>query len=120
MINEITEKDLREAMFRIASTADGLLLYRYLQKVRMGLAPDDASRRALQTLEGRRKFSADLMAHMAEGIGSGSAAVVTFAIGSPRPVGNAVRGAGRRITERTAIAGWDTDDNFNSSPGDAA
>ena len=79
----ITDTDLKEAIDRIARTADGEKLYRYLQKVLCGFVGPGASDCALRHLEGRRSFAAELMGLMAEGIddrsgSDASSSVVTF------------------------------------------
>ena len=103
----IESKDIAEAWDRIARTADGLLVYRHLQRIVMGTAgPDDG---ALPRLEGRRRLAADLMAYMAEGISeNGRAACVTFAVAKPIAV-TGTRGAGRRVTTDTFVPGYDID-----------
>lgn len=65
----ITDEELNQALDRIARTADGELLYRYLQKILMGSLDEHApSESALRTEHGRRRFAAELMAHMRKGI----------------------------------------------------
>ena len=65
----IDDEQLKLAIDRIARTADGELLYRYLQKTLMGvLAEHGPADCALRTEHGRRRFAADLMAMMAKGI----------------------------------------------------
>ena len=65
----ITDEDLAKALDRIARTADGELLYRYCQKKLMGVLADHApSDSALRTEHGERRFAAQLMAHMRQGI----------------------------------------------------
>lgn len=64
----ISDEDIAKALDRLARTADGELLYRYLQKIVMfvpGLEADDG---ALRVDQGRRRFALDLMALMAKGI----------------------------------------------------
>ena len=106
-MNEINNKDIEEAWDRIARTADGQIAYRHLQKVRMGLPPamDDG---ALRHSEGRRSLAADLMAYMAEGIADSDRYAITFVAAKP-VASHAARGAGRRVTADTSVAGWDTD-----------
>ena len=106
----IAADDFKQAMDRIARSTDGGVLYRYLQKVRMGVTPLDAPERALPMNEGRRSFAADLMAFMAEGIADSDRYAVTFAVAKPAALGHAARGAGRRITADTRVDGWDTAD----------
>lgn len=65
----ITDDDLNLALDRIARTPDGELLYRYFQKVLMGVLTDvDPGRSALRTNHGRRSLAAELMGRMAKGI----------------------------------------------------
>jgi hypothetical protein len=117
MSEDISTDDLRKALDRIARTQDGILLYRHLQKIRLGLAPPASTGRALRHFEGYRNCAADLMAHMAEGIGNGSGAVVTFSIARGAPV-SASRGAGRRVTADTIVPGWnDGDTGTFAGPG---
>jgi hypothetical protein len=104
----IETKDIAEAWDRVARTPDGLLIYRHLQRIVMGTAgPEDS---ALPRLEGRRRLAADLMAYMAEGISeNGRTACVTFAVAKPVAT-TGTRGAGRRVTADTFVAGYDTAD----------
>jgi len=68
-MSDIDDKDINEALDRLARTRDGELLYRFFQKTMMGIldqhAPDES---ALRTEHGRRRFAAELMAMMAKGI----------------------------------------------------
>lgn len=68
-MSDIDDKDINDALDRLARTADGELLYRFFQKTLMGTldahAPDES---ALRTEHGRRRFAAELMAKMAKGI----------------------------------------------------
>jgi hypothetical protein len=114
MTEEITSDDITQVMDRIARTADGQLLYRYLQKVRLGVTTPNMPGRALRANEGRRSFAADLMAHMGKGIADSDRYAVTFAIAEPVDTRTHPRGARRRVTLDTAIAGWDTDANSGS------
>lgn len=65
----ITDEDIAEALDRIARTADGGLLYAYLQKVAIGvvdaLDPPDG---ALRANHGERRFAHRMMGLMARGI----------------------------------------------------
>jgi hypothetical protein len=101
----IDNKDIQEAWDRVARTQDGLIIYRHLQRILMGTANADDS--ALPRLEGRRRLAADLMAFMSEGIAENDRACVTFAVAKPVPT-TATRGAGRRVTADTFVAGYDT------------
>lgn len=68
-MSDIDDKDLDEAIDRIARTRDGELLYRHFQKTLMGTLDDHApGESALRTEHGRRRFAAELMAKMAKGI----------------------------------------------------
>jgi hypothetical protein len=118
MSDELTDRDLREAVDRIARTADGIYLYRYLQKVLCAITSETANECALRRNEGRRSFAAELMGLMAEGLrDSGSAAdtPVTFALAGARSVARP-HGAARRVTADTFVSGWDGAD-ADSSPG---
>jgi len=87
MSQEVSDQDLREAIDRIARTADGGILYLYLQKTLCGVASDD-SERALQADHGRRRFAQQLMGLMSEGVSvNGRSGSVTFTVASrdPRP-----------------------------------
>lgn len=65
----ITDEDLAMAFDRVARTPDGALIYRYLQKIQMGvLADPDPSDCALRQDFGKRTFAARLMGLMAKGI----------------------------------------------------
>lgn len=65
----IDDEQIKQALDRIAHTADGELLYRYLQKTLMGTLGEHApGKSALRTEHGRRRFAAELMAMMAKGI----------------------------------------------------
>lgn len=112
----ITDEDMAKALDRIAHTADGQLLYRYLQKTLLGVLAGPTEAGALNFDNGRRTFASQLMGHMAKGIdeSGGSAAdgrpserSVTFARVQPRVVAQS-RGAGRRITADTHVPGYDT------------
>ena len=98
MTDEIDNNRLTEALDRVARTADGLLLYRYLQKVMMSVVTPSAPKRALPVNEGRRSLAAELMGHMAEGIGENDRACVTFTVRSGGTSTGSSRGAGRRVT----------------------
>jgi hypothetical protein len=49
------------------------------------------------------------MAYMAEGIANNDRSCVTFAVAKPVPT-TGTRGAGRRVTADTFVAGYDTAD----------
>jgi hypothetical protein len=115
MSEEIDFAQIKDAWDRIARTADGLTVYRHLQRLRLGLAPENAPDSALPRLEGRRSLAADLMAFMAEGIAENDRSAVTFAIAKPATVAGP-RGAGRRVTADTAVPGYDTG-YYSAEPG---
>jgi hypothetical protein len=112
----IENKEMQEAIDRIARSADGLLLYRLLQKVLCGTVAAPTQEGALQFHEGRRTLARDLMAYMAEGIADNDRACVTFAVAKPTSIAG-TRGAGRRVTADTYVAGYDTADSFGSGGG---
>ena len=65
----IDDEQLDKALDRIARTADGEMLYRFMQKTLMGtLADHNPSDGALRTEHGERRFAQRLMAKMAKGI----------------------------------------------------
>lgn len=90
----IEQDELLQAIDRIARTADGALLYLYLQRVETELpASPEPSDSALRANFGRRSLAAELMARMATGMsesGTGSPAErpVVFA---PRAAASASR-----------------------------
>jgi hypothetical protein len=114
---ELENKDLEEAWDRVARTPDGLIIYRHLQRIRLGLAPDNAPDSALPLLEGRRSLAAYLMAFMTEGIGVNDRACITFAVAKPVDTRSAQRGAGRRIGPEHFIPGYDTEPGTSGSSG---
>ena len=108
-MTEITEEVLREALHRIATTSDGELLYRYLQKALCRVAAGAAEHGALAMNEGRRIFAAELMGLMSGGIRVRDA-VVCFSVAERKPDAGAVfkpRPGGRRISADTYVAGFD-------------
>jgi len=114
---EIDFQQLKDAWDRIARTQDGLIVYRHLQRIRLGLAPDNVPDSALPRLEGRRSLAADLMAFMSEGIAENDRACITFAVAKPA-ASSGTRGAGRRISAATFISGYDQAGNAGgSNPG---
>jgi hypothetical protein len=65
----ITDDDLAAAWDRVARTADGALIYRYLQKIQMGILADlDPSDSALRAEHGKRSLATRLMGLMAKGL----------------------------------------------------
>ena len=116
MSEELDFQQIKDAWDRVARTPDGLVIYRHLQRLRMGLATDLS---ALPLFEGRRSLAADLMAFMSEGVAENDRAAVTFAVAKPVAV-SPTRGAGRRITANTFVPGYDTADTpFGGSSGAA-
>jgi len=101
------------AIKAIARTDDGVLLHRYLRRV-LETVFDMDSDSALRQQNGRRSLARDLMRLMAEGIderhGSSSDDPILTRAGSGGTVVAARRGAGRRITANTRVAGYDGDD----------
>ena len=108
MADEIDNERVKDAWDRIARTQDGIIAYRHLQRIRLGIAPARIDHGALQMLEGRRSLAADLMAFMSEGIAENDRACVTFAVAKPSPV-STNRGAGPRISADTFVPGYDID-----------
>jgi hypothetical protein len=76
-----------EALDRIARTHDGRLLHRYLRRVLESCRASDESG-ALQRHEGGRILAADLMRHMAQGIGDTSDGRDQPIVSSPRQSGS--------------------------------
>lgn len=113
------DKHLHEAIDRLARTADGRILYLFLQK-KMTEVADLPTDGALRANHGERMFASKLTGLMAKGI-SESGGRTSSAGGSPigdQPIIFAVpiavdagrgRGAGRRITADTRIPGYDSD-----------
>lgn len=98
----ITDDEMREALDRVARTADGELIYRYFQKTLCSVSTDP-NESALREHNGRRRFATELMGHMAEGIrASGRPAdpTVTFAVAGPR----SISGSGGPGRIRAALA----------------
>ena len=115
MSEQIDFEHIKEAWDRIARSPDGLVIYRHLQRICMGRAPENVPDSALPRLEGRRSLAGDLMAFMAEGIADNDRACVTFAIAKPT-AGIAGRGAGRRISAEHFVPGYDTADTVFRGP----
>jgi hypothetical protein len=111
MSEGLTDQDMRDALDRLAQSADGILLYRYLQKTLCAVTTDSMPEGALRRNEGRRSLAAELMGLMAEGIrsaaGSRADSPITFALAGARAVAR-TRGAGRRVTADTIVSGWST------------
>jgi hypothetical protein len=119
----IENKEMQEAIDRIARTPDGLLLYRLLQKVLCGTVAVQHDHCALQFHEGRRTLARDLMAFMSEGIAENDRAAVTFAIAKPERTDQRTRrGAGPRIGPQHFVPGYDIDrtgTRYDSTTGSA-
>lgn len=116
----IEQKDVKEAIDRIARSADGQMLYRFLQRTVCGIPDSGMSDGALRQFEGRRSFAAELMAHMAEGIADSDRYAITFARANPGPDAQSrPRGAGRRVTADTFVPGWDAPAGPGTEPGPA-
>jgi hypothetical protein len=106
MSEENDFQQTKDAWDRLARTPDGLVIYRHLQRIRQALATDMS---ALPAFEGRRSLAADLMAFMSDGIRDYDRACVTYTIAKPERTERTTRGAGRRITPDTFVAGYDLD-----------
>ena len=99
-MTEIADKDIREALDRIARTRDGEILYLYLQMTRMAV-PGSSDPGVLQTAHGGRIFARDLMGMMGEGISGGRDG------NSERPIvfnGRNPADVNRRVTAREFLA----------------
>lgn len=64
MMAEVSEKDIDEAIGRLALTRDGMLLYRRLLRVALSIAPLSEGGGALPLHEGRRRFALELKSLM--------------------------------------------------------
>lgn len=111
----IDDKDLAEALDRIGRSPDGRLLYLFCQKTLCQVLPGDQTESALREHEGRRRFAAELMGHMSKGIQDSDRHAITFTVTRAARTGGAARGAGRRVTLDTPVAGWDSPDSGTSS-----
>ena len=113
MSEHLTTQEINEAWDRIARTADGSIIYRHLMRLVMAPAPDDS---ALPRHEGARTLAANLMRLMAGGIADSDRYCVAFVTHTgttePRP-----RGAGRRVTLDTFVAGYDDTGDAGPGPG---
>jgi hypothetical protein len=114
---EIDTEQIKEAWDRIARTSDGLVVYRHLQRLRLGLATDYS---ALPHFEGRRSLAADLMALMADGIGENDRAAITFSFSKSVAPAERSRGAGRRIGPEHFVPGYDAPAEPFRAPGGAS
>jgi len=102
----ISDEDLRLAIDRIARTADGHLLYLYLQKKLHSVCLDTGT---LARHEGERLFAAQLIELMREGlIATGTDSTRPFVVGRVDPSAEPARSArewiARNDPEYTAIA----------------
>jgi hypothetical protein len=119
MSEEIDFAQTKDAWDRIARSADGLVIYRHLQRIRQALATDHS---ALPHFEGRRSLAADLMAFMSDGIRDYDRACVTYTIAKPERTDQRTRGAGRRIGPEHFVPGYDIDRTgtpYDGAPGGA-
>ena len=116
-MSEITDKDIIEALDRVARTPDGELLYLYLQKVLMGV-PTEKKSRALTWNDARRSFASELMGFMSKGISaSARSGCITFTVAQRAPVSRRTPG-GRLVTADTAVPGYDApDSDARTGPG---
>jgi hypothetical protein len=103
----IDNQDIAEALDRLARTPDGGMLYRFLQKTLMTVSQPSANDGALRQMEGRRMFASELMGHMSEGIAESDRTAITFASSAAARTSLGPRGAARRVSLDTPIAGWD-------------
>jgi hypothetical protein len=124
MSEGITDQHFEEAIERIAGTADGQLLYLYLQRRLMKLPPnlDDGPLRADL---GERMFASRLIGLMAKGMqerggrtgssdtSSGSARPIVFAVAGSR-VASTSPGGTRRRGPSGPVSGWDTPGNSDT------
>lgn len=60
MATQPTDKEIEESIGRLALTADGMALYRYLVRALQSIAPDAEGGGALPLHEGRRRFAHEL------------------------------------------------------------
>jgi hypothetical protein len=112
------EKEIKEAIDRIARTADGEILYRYLQQEVCEIV-SPANESALREHNGRRRFASDLMTLMGKGIDAsggrnGTERPVVFARHEPAD-------ASKRLSPREWLSKqpkWDDDPNFTDAKPD--
>lgn len=116
-MTEIVDKDLAEAIDRIARTPDGEMLYLYLQKVLMGVSTSDDPC-ALTKEKGRRSFASELMGFMSQGISlSARSGCITFTVAQRTAVSRRIPG-GRLVTADTIVPGYDAPDaDARTGPG---
>lgn len=109
-MTEVTDKDLADALDRIARTPDGGLLYLYLQKTLTGVLAGEVPDWTLRRDHGRRLFAAELMAHMGEGISiNGRPGSVTF-VTAPRESGSRRAPGSRLVGPDTFVPGFSDPD----------
>ena len=131
MTDAIENQDMIGAIDRIAQTEDGALFYMYLQKTLCAVTSNTQdSAWVLPALEGKRRFAAELMALMAEGIrnsGRSSNRPVTFAVSGSRRIGSGQHDGGsrfdpgpgqRRVSANTYVSGWDQRSGADGTDGD--
>lgn len=114
--SEVSDEDMEGAIANIARTADGQLLYCWLQKERMTVLLT-ADPGALHHHNGHRSLCAKLMALMGPAIAESAGAPgresasrpVVFAGRKPASVGSNARGTRRRVTDDTIVPGYDTE-----------
>jgi hypothetical protein len=73
----------------------------------MTVSQPSANDGALRQMEGRRMFASELMGHMSEGIAESDRTAITFASSAAARTSLGPRGAARRVSLDTPIAGWD-------------
>ena len=106
MSEELDYQQTKDAWDRIARSADGIVIYRHLQRIRQALATDYS---ALPHFEGRRSLAADLMAFMSDGIRDYDRACVTYTIA--KPVAGAVTGTDARRKWLASQSWYDAPDH---------
>lgn len=118
--SEVSDEDMEGAIANIARTADGQLLYCWLQRELMGVVVS-SDPGALHANQGHRTFAAKLMALMGPAIAESAGAPgrsaddergrigrpVVFAGRKPAAVTDRRRGVGRRIKPDQHVDGWD-------------
>ena len=111
-MREIDPDDFRAALDRIARTADGAVLYRWLQKALCAVYAGAIEPCALSRLEGRRMLASELMGLMSPGIETHDRtdAIVAFRLRS-EPRRDEPRGVRRRIGPDTVVPGYDGPDD---------
>lgn len=106
-----TEQE-KAAIRTIALSPEGALLHRYLRRVLEGVM-DIQTDGALQSHNGRRSLARDMMRLMAEGLDDRTDdttdTILARNAGGPTVV-SPRRGAGRRISADTPVAGYDAAD----------